>query len=222
LRPHLLEETYEALETIDRGDRAALEEELGDLLLQVLMHAEVGAREETFTLGDVVEHIARKLVRRHPHVFGDATARTAEEVYRNWEALKQAEKPRASILDGVPRTLPALAASQAIQGRARRVGFDWPDLRGPLEKLQEEVAELAGAENQGDREAEFGDVLFTLVNVADRLGVDAEQALRAANEKFRRRFGRLEELARERGLALQSLGLEALDRLWEEAKAEVG
>jgi MazG family protein len=143
-------------------------------------------------------------------------------VYRNWEALKQAEKPRASILDGVPRTLPALAASQAIQGRARRVGFDWPDLRGPLEKLQEEVAELAGAENQGDREAEFGDVLFTLVNVADRLGVDAEQALRAANEKFRRRFGRLEELARERGLALQSLGLEALDRLWEEAKAEVG
>jgi tetrapyrrole methylase family protein/MazG family protein len=222
LRPHLLEETYEALEAIDRGDRAALEEELGDLLLQVLMHAEVGAREETFTLGDVVEHIARKLVRRHPHVFGDATARSAEEVYRNWEALKQAEKPRASILDGVPRTLPALAASHAIQGRARRVGFDWPDLRGPLEKLQEEVAELAGAENQGDREAEFGDVLFTLVNVADRLGVDAEQALRSANEKFRRRFGRLEELARERGLALQSLGLEALDRLWEEAKAEVG
>ena len=222
LRPHLLEEVYEALEAIDRGDWVALEEELGDLLLQVLMHAEVAARAGTFTLADVVEQICRKLVRRHPHVFGDVRAETAEEVYRNWEVLKRAEKPRSSILDGVPRTLPALAASQAIQGRARRVGFDWPDVEGPLEKLREELAELARAEGGGEREAEFGDVLFTLVNVADHLGVDAEQALRVANEKFRRRFGRVEELARERGLDLQALDFGALDRLWEEAKGEVG
>ncbi|GIW13223.1 MAG: MazG family protein [Tepidiforma sp.] len=222
LRPHLLEEAYEALEAIDRGDPAALEEELGDLLLQVLMHAAVAEREGTFALGDVVEHIGRKLVRRHPHVFGDAEAASAEEVYRNWEALKQAEKPRASILDGVPRTLPALAASQAIQGRARRVGFDWPDMEGPLEKLREEVEELTRAGGREGLEEELGDVLFTLVNIADRLGVDAEQALRGANEKFRRRFGRVEELARQRGLGLQGLGLDGLDRLWEEAKASEG
>jgi tetrapyrrole methylase family protein/MazG family protein len=219
LRSHLLEEAYEALEAIDRGDRGGLEEELGDLLLQVLMHTAVAEREGTFALGDVVERITRKLVRRHPHVFGDTEARTAEEVYQNWETLKQAEKPRASILDGVPRTLPALAASQAIQGRARRVGFDWPDIEGPLEKLQEEVAEFARAGAGAEREDEFGDILFTLVNIVDRLGVDAEQALRRANEKFRRRFGDLERVATERGLDLRELDLAGLDRLWDEAKA---
>lgn len=219
LRRHLLEEAYEALEAIDRGDPNALEEELGDLLLQVLMHAAVAEREEEFELADVFEHIARKLIRRHPHVFGDATASSAEEVYRNWEALKQAEKPRESILDGVPRMLPALAASQAIQGRARRVGFDWPGVEGPLEKLAEEIGELARAGDGAGKEEEFGDILFTLVNVADRLGVDAEQALRAANEKFRRRFGGVERLARERGLDLREVDLAGLDRLWEEVKA---
>ncbi|WP_322796915.1 nucleoside triphosphate pyrophosphohydrolase [Tepidiforma sp.] len=222
LRPHLLEEAYEALEAIDRGDAVALEEELGDLLLQVLMHAAVAERDEEFELADVIEHIARKLIRRHPHVFGDATASSAEEVYRNWEALKQAEKPRESILDGVPRTLPALAASQAIQGRARRVGFDWPDVGGPLEKLAEELAELARAGDGAGKEEEFGDILFTVVNVADRLGIDAEQALRSANEKFRRRFGGIERLARERGVDLRELDLAGLDRLWEEVKGLEG
>lgn len=220
LRRHLLEEAYEALEAIDRGDPNALAEELGDLLLQVLMHAAVAEREEEFELADVFEHIARKLIRRHPHVFGDATASSAEEVYRNWEALKQAEKPRESVLDGVPRTLPALAASQAIQGRARRVGFDWPGVEGPLEKLAEEVAELARAGDAANKEEEFGDILFTLVNLADRLGIDAEQALRSANEKFRRRFGAVERLARERGVDLRELDLAGLDRLWEEVKGQ--
>jgi len=161
-------------------------------------------------------------VRRHPHVFGEGEAHTAEEVYRNWEALKQAEKPRTSILDGVPRTLPALAASQAIQGRARRIGFDWPDIDGPLEKLREELGELARAEDGAAREEEFGDILFTLVNIADRLVVNAEQALRRANEKFRGRFGAVERLAAGRGLDLRELDLEALDRLWEEAKGGGG
>lgn len=219
LRPHLLEETYEALEAIDAAEPAALTEELGDVLLQVLMHAEVGAREGTFVLGDIVENIALKLIRRHPHVFGDATATSAEEVYQNWEQLKKAEKTRDSILDGVPRTLPALAASQAIQGRARRVGFDWPDIEGPLEKLREEVDEFARAETAAERLDEFGDIVFVLVNIADHLGIDAEQALRGANAKFRARFGEVERLATARGLDMRELNLEALDTLWDEAKA---
>jgi tetrapyrrole methylase family protein/MazG family protein len=219
LRPHLLEESYEALEAIDNGDPASLTEELGDVLLQVLMHAEVGARNETFVLGDVVEHIARKLIRRHPHVFGDATASSAEQVYQNWEQLKKAEKTRESILDGVPKTLPALAASQAIQGRARRVGFDWPDVDGPLEKLREEIDEFARAASDSERMDEFGDIVFVLVNIADHLGIDAEQALRGANAKFRARFGQVERLAAARDLDLRDLDLAALDALWDEAKA---
>lgn len=219
LRPHLLEESYEALEAIDREDPAALAEELGDVLLQVLMHAEVGSRNETFVLADVVEHIARKLIRRHPHVFGEGTAATADEVYQNWEQLKKAEKPRASVLDGVPESMPALAASQSIQGRARRVGFDWPDVEGPLEKLREEIGEFARAAGASERSDEFGDILFVLVNIADHLGLDAEQSLRGANTKFRRRFGDVEKLATARDLDLRDLDLAALDRLWDEAKA---
>jgi tetrapyrrole methylase family protein/MazG family protein len=219
LRPHLLEESYEALEAIDSGDPEALSEELGDVLLQVLMHAAVAERLDEFAFADITEHIARKLIRRHPHVFGEATANTAAEVYQNWEALKQAEKPRSSILEGVPATLPALAASQAIQGRARRVGFDWPDIDGPLEKLAEEIGEFARAEGPADREDEFGDVLFVVANIAQRLGIDAEQALRGANQKFKRRFGTVEKLAAERHLHLKDLNLAGLDSLWDEAKA---
>ncbi|MGH2633883.1 MAG: nucleoside triphosphate pyrophosphohydrolase, partial [Tepidiformaceae bacterium] len=160
LRPHLLEESYEAIEAIDGGDPARLTEELGDVLLQVLMHSAVANRSGEFTFADVAEHLSRKLIHRHPHVFGDAVADSAEQVYQSWEALKQREKPRESILEGVPATLPALAASQSIQGRARRVGFDWPNIEGPLEKLREEIGELARAADAAEREDEFGDVLF--------------------------------------------------------------
>jgi tetrapyrrole methylase family protein/MazG family protein len=218
LRPHLLEEAYEALEAIDANDPAQLTEELGDVLLQVLMHAAVGKREGTFDYSDVNAAITRKLIRRHPHVFGDTTAANAEEVYQNWEALKQKEKPRTSILDGVPRSLPALAASQSIQGRARRVGFDWPDIEGPLDKLREEIDEFAHAEGAAEREDEFGDVLFVIANIAQRLGIEAEQALRHANEKFRRRFGEVERLAAEEQLDLRDLDITALDALWDRAK----
>lgn len=220
LRPHLLEESYEALEAIDANDPARLVEELGDVLLQVLMHAAVGERLGEFTYADVNEHIARKLIRRHPHVFGEGTAKTAEDVYQNWEALKQQEKPRQSILEGVPASLPALAASQSIQGRARRIGFDWPDIEGPLEKLEEEIGEFARAANAAEREDEFGDVLFVVANIAQRLGIDAEQALRGANAKFRRRFGRLEAIAADEGTDLKSLDLAGLDALWDRAKAD--
>jgi tetrapyrrole methylase family protein/MazG family protein len=218
LRPHLLEEAYEALEAIDAGDADQLAEELGDVLLQVLMHAAVAKREGTFEYSDVNAAIARKLIRRHPHVFGEATAANAEEVYQNWEALKQQEKPRTSILEGVPRSLPALAASQSLQGRARRIGFDWPDIEGPLEKLREEIDEFAHAEGEAEREDEFGDVLFVVANIAQRLGIEAEQALRHANEKFRRRFGEVERLAAEEQVDLRDLDITGLDALWDRAK----
>jgi len=220
LRHHLLEEVYEALDAIDRGDEGLIAEELGDVLLQVVMHAAVGEREGTFSFGDVAEHITRKLIRRHPHVFGEARAESAEQVAQNWEALKQAERPEGSLLDGVPRALPALAASQSIQGRARRVGFDWPDIQGPLEKLVEEVKEFAEAPDADRREDEFGDILFVVANIADRLGIDAEQALRRANEKFRSRFGWLETAARKRQVELSKLSLAELDAMWNEAKTE--
>jgi tetrapyrrole methylase family protein/MazG family protein len=219
LRPHLLEESYEALEAIDSGDLDSLTEELGDVLLQVLMHSAVAERTDEFTFADVSEHIARKLIRRHPHVFGEATASSAEQVTRNWEALKQAEKPKSSILEGVPATLPALAASQSIQGRARRIGFDWPDIEGPLDKLAEEIGEFARADGADEREDEFGDVLFVIANIAQRLDIDAEQALRRANEKFRRRFGTVERLAGEEGLDMKAMDLQELDALWDRAKA---
>ncbi len=221
LRHHLLEESYETLEAIDRGEPAALVEELGDLLLQVLMHAAVGERNGEFTLADVVEGIAEKLIRRHPHVFGEAAGGTAAEVYRNWEAIKQEEKPRASVLEGVPATLPALAQAQSMQGRARRVGFDWPDMDGPIEKLAEEVVEFAHATTAADREAEFGDILFTVAGIAQRLEIDAEQALRGAAGRFRQRFGELERTGRADGVDLHGLtAAELLDR-WERAKASI-
>ncbi len=212
LRKHLLEEAYETLEAIDSGDPARLSEELGDLLLQVLMHVAVADRAGTFALGDVTEHIARKLIHRHPHVFADGAAKTADDVARDWERLKQEEKPRQSVLEGVPGTLPALAAAQTMEGRARSVGFDWPDIEGPLDKLAEEIGEFARAEGAAAREDEFGDILFVIASIGQRLGIDAEQALRGANAKFRRRFGEVERLARERNVS--PLGL------WDEVKRE--
>ena len=219
LRPHLLEEAYELLEAIDAGEGDAIAEELGDVLLQVLMHAAVAERLGEFDFGDVYARIAAKLVARHPHVFADATAETAEDVRESWEVLKQQERPDRPRLEGVPATLPALAESQTIQGRARRAGFDWPDIHGPLEKLAEEIAELALAEDERDREEEFGDVLFVIAHIAATMGVDGEQALRRANGKFRRRFGLVERWANEGSLDLNALDSEALDELWERAKA---
>jgi tetrapyrrole methylase family protein/MazG family protein len=221
LRKYLLEETYETLEALDSGDRAAMAEELGDLLLQIFMHVEVARREGTFSLGDVTGGIGRKLIRRHPHVFASGDARTASEVEQNWEKLKQLEKPDGSALGGVPAGMPALAASQSLQSRARKVGFDWPDIDGPLEKLREEIAEFARAADASEREDEFGDILFVAANIADRLGLDAEQCLRAANRKFRTRFELVEQLAGERGVRLDELQIEGLDALWDEAKARL-
>ncbi len=228
LTPFLIEETYEAVEQIDANSLPGLREELGDILLQVMLHSEIASEEEAFTVADVIEGLVNKLIRRHPHVFGDAEARTAEEVVTRWEVLKSEERQGASLMQGVPPNLPALTYAQRAQGRAANVGFDWPSVDGVLEKVVEEAQELAeanesaGAESTDESRAaiewEFGDLLFSLVNLGRRMDIDAETALRHANRRFVTRFRMMEDTARDRGDNLPSLSLEQMDALWEEAK----
>ena len=221
LRENLLEECYEVLEAIDKEDWPALSEELGDLLLQIVLHAQIAREAGEFELADVLTSINTKLIYRHPHVFGTVKATTLEEVLHNWEALKQAKRGDASALDGVSKQMPALAYSEAVQQRVAQLGFDWKDIDGVFEKLVEEVGEFKQAENQKRKTEEFGDVLFTLVNVARRMGIDSEAALREANERFRSRFAAMEDLCRRRGLTFDKLSFNEQNALWEEAKKEV-
>jgi tetrapyrrole methylase family protein/MazG family protein len=223
LRPYLLEETYEVLDAIDSGNVAALREELGDLLLQVVLQTQIAVDEETFRMPDVIAGITAKIIRRHPHVFGDVSVSSVEDVKRNWDAIKQGErgadaKPRESILDGVPRSTPALAQAEMYGARAARVGFDWPDVSGVLDKIAEELRELAAAADDRAREAEFGDLLLALVNAARWLKIDPESALRAANARWAARFRHMERLARDQGRSLRDLSLDEWDRLWVAAK----
>ena len=230
LRSHLLEEAYEVYDALEAGATPALAEELGDLLLQVVLHAQLAAEAGVFDLTDVEAVLATKIVRRHPHVFGDADAATASDVNRQWERIKADERADAGetpgskgALDGISGSLPALAASQEMQERAANIGYDWPSIDGVLDKVVEEAEELREAETAGDDDGwteEFGDLLFVLVNVARKRGVDAEAAMRAANAKFRRRFGSVERAASARGVTLRELDFEALDDLWDAAKAE--
>jgi tetrapyrrole methylase family protein/MazG family protein len=228
LRNHLLEEAYEVYDALAAGATPALAEELGDLLLQVVLHAQLAAEAGVFDLTDVEATLARKIVRRHPHVFGDAEARTATDVNRQWERIKADERsasgengaaPRGA-LDGVSRSLPALAASQEMQERAANIGYEWPTIEGVLDKVHEELAELRAAATRAEQAEEYGDLLFVLVNVARWEGIEAEAALRSANDKFRRRFASVERQARERGVALKDLSFDELDALWDAAKAE--
>ncbi|XUX00446.1 MAG: nucleoside triphosphate pyrophosphohydrolase [Dehalogenimonas sp.] len=221
VRDSLLEECYEVLEAIDSGDKAELKTELGDLLMQVVFHSKIAAENGDFTIGDVVEGIVTKLIRRHPHVFGDKEAKDAGEVLRRWEDIKKAERPvKKSMLDGVPVAMPALAYSEEVQGRVARVGFDWKDDRGVLDKLDEEIAELKEAATSAEREAEFGDVLFTLVNYARRQGIDAESALRGANHKFADRFKAMENYCSEKGLSFKDLAFDQQNEIWEKVKVQ--
>ena len=244
LRKHLLEEAYEVYDALESGATPALAGELGDLLLQVVLHAQLAAEAGVFDLADVQAAIATKIVRRHPHVFGDAEARTASDVNRQWERIKADERAEAGeapagaaetgeieggagaargALDGISASLPALAASQEMQERAANIGYDWPSLEGVLDKVVEETDELRAAVDDPDPAAwaeEFGDLLFVLVNVARKRGVEAEAAVRAANTKFRRRFASVERQAADRGVALRDLDFTALDQLWDAAKAE--
>jgi tetrapyrrole methylase family protein/MazG family protein len=226
LRNHLLEEAYEVYDALGPGPaRPELAGELGDLWLQVVLHAQLAAEEGIFDLTDVEAAIASKIVRRHPHVFGDAEARTASDVNRQWERIKASEREdergdTRGALDGVSRSLPALAASQEMQERAANIGYDWPSIEGVLDKVTEELGELREATSDAERREEFGDLLMVLVNVGRKQGIEAEAALRAANDKFRRRFAVVERLSAERGVALRDLSFEGLDELWDEAKVE--
>lgn len=221
LRPYLLEETYEVLEALDSEDPDVLSEELGDLLLQIVMHSEMARQAAIFDLGDVTAQIVAKLIRRHPHVFGDLSVNDSGDVLRNWESIKAQERAskgvRTGLLDGVPSSLPALAAAQKIGDKVAKVGFDWPDIDRVWAKLQEELEELRRAAPQ-QRSEEFGDLLFVLARLASWLDIDAESALREASAKFRRRFAACERLAE--GHALQQLSPQQLDALWEQAKRE--
>jgi MazG family protein len=221
LEHYLLEETYELLEAMRSDDPDLHCEELGDLLFQVVFQAQIRADERSFDLADVVDRISDKLVRRHPHVFGDEQATRPEEVARRWEELKQAEGKGG--LEGVPRTLPALMRAEKLGQRAARVGFDWPDLQGPLAKVTEELGELRQAIAAGDRlgtHHELGDLLFAAVNVARHLEVHPEDALRDANARFESRLARVRELSEESGRGLGELSLQELDAFWEQAKRE--
>jgi len=229
LRKHLLEEAYEVYDALETGATPALAGELGDLWLQIVLHAQLAAEAGVFDLADVQAAIATKIVRRHPHVFGDAVARTASDVNRQWERIKADERAEAagatetgvkSALDGISSSMPALAASQEMQERAADLGYDWPTIEGVLDKVAEEAEELRLAVTDAHRAEEFGDLLFALVNVARRHGIEAEAAVRAANAKFRRRFASVERGAAAQGVALRDLDFAALDVLWDAAKAE--
>lgn len=237
LRKYVLEEAYEVAEVLDDWDGSPelaekLAEELGDLLLQVYLQAEIADEEDFFHLGDVYQAITTKLIRRHPHVFGEVTVRDAAHVIRNWEVIKREERAargedvhQESRLRGVPKSAPALYQAYELGRKAAKAGFVWPDVAGVLDKIAEEAAELAAAVGSGDKaaqSAELGDLLFVLARLADALGVQPEDALHAANRRFRRRFEAMEEAARERGRLLDSLSLDEWLSLWADAKRQVG
>jgi tetrapyrrole methylase family protein/MazG family protein len=225
LRPNLIEEAYEAVEAVDRGlesgDWSALTEELGDLMMNMVLHAQIASEADQFWLEDVFRAINAKLVRRHPHVFGDVVVGDAEEVVRNWDRIKRAEKggrEGASRLGEVPASLPALARAQTLGRRARRAGFEWTSAEGAWAKLEEELAELRAAATEPERNEELGDVLWMVTTLASYLGVDAEESLREATQKFARRFRSMERLAAERGDDFAALGVDRQLELWQRVK----
>ncbi len=224
LKPFIVEEAYEVVDAIDRGERAALREELGDFLLQVVFVAEITREEGSFDIYDVVTAIHDKLVHRHPHVFGDVEAKDAEQVLVNWEKLKNEERKaeNKSVLAGVPQSLPALLKASRLTEKAGRVGFDWRRAEDVFAKIDEEIGELHEAIEEKDQKKihdEIGDLLFSIANIARKLDVNAEEALQSANRKFMRRFESMESAVRSRGHNLDQLTLEQMDALWDEAKA---
>lgn len=223
LRPYLLEEAYEVLAALDAEDPQEMQEEFGDLLLQIVLHAQIAEEYGEFTMADVLRSIHTKIVYRHPHVFGGLNLEQASDVLLNWERLKEQERAakgdaETSLLDGVALALPALVQAEQYQKRASRVGFDWPEVKGVLDKVDEELAEVNAANNHDDREDEIGDLLFAVVNLARWYGVDPESALRAANQRFRKRFAYIEKRARQQARSVSDLNLDEMEALWQEAK----
>ncbi len=226
LKPYLIEEAYEVLDAIESNDPEKLKEELGDLMLQAVFHAEIAKEKGEFDIYDVILFLCNKLIYRHPHVFGDLKVKDAEEVLKNWEKLKQREKNhKGSVLDGVPEQLPALIQAYRLQEKASKVGFDWEDVEGVKAKVEEEWKELLEAMAKKDKtgiEEELGDLLFAIANLARFLGIDPESALRGCNRRFKERFKFIEARLREEGKKPEEVDLSYLDRLWEEAKEKVG
>lgn len=224
IRSNFIEETYEAIEAIDNGDKSLLKEELGDVLLQVALHTEMEREQGVFDMNDVCDDICKKLIIRHPHVFGDLSAANVNEALSNWDAVKMKTKAQTTYteaMQSVSRALPSLMRAEKIQRKAAKVGFEWDDVGGALEKLEEECGELKAAAVNGsesERHEELGDVLFSVVNVARYLGVDSERALYDSCDKFINRFSMVEKLAQERGIDMKSASLEELDALWDEVK----
>ena len=222
LRKHLLEESYETIAAIDSGDFNSMREEFGDLLLQIVLQAQIANEEGQFNIYQVILGIHSKIIRRHPHVFGDLKLEGVEGVLANWEKLKEQERGKKKdgkgLLDGVPVALPALGQAQEYQDRAARVGFDWPEIEGVLDKVKEEIEEIKNAETDFELASEIGDLFFALVNVARWKNVDAESALRGTNRKFKQRFGYIEQETRKEGRNLSDLTLEEMDVLWNRAK----
>ncbi len=221
LKPYLLEETYEVLNAIDSKQDKDLEEELGDLLLQIVFHAQIASEQGRFTIDDVAGTIVDKLIRRHPHVFGDTKVSSSEEVLENWEEIKKREG-KESVLDGVPESLPALLKARRIQEKAKRVGFDWDSIQGAFEKVLEEFQELkdaVGRRKKKDIEDEFGDILFSIVNISRFMEIDAEDSLRKTINKFKERFQYIEKKVKKIGKKpLKNYSIQELDLLWEESK----
>ncbi|HRI27819.1 MAG TPA: nucleoside triphosphate pyrophosphohydrolase [Chitinophagales bacterium] len=220
LRPLTIEETYELVDAITNGDVKAMKEELGDLLLHIVFYAKIGEERQNFTIESIITDLCQKLIRRHPHIYGNTEVKDEEEVKRNWEKMKLAEGKK-SVLEGVPVSLPALAKSVRIQEKARKVGFDWETPEQVWHKVQEELQEFTQALQTGSAEeqtGEFGDVLFALVNYARFVDIDPETALEKTNKKFVYRFKKMEEMARIQGVNLYDLTLEQMDLLWNEAK----
>lgn len=226
LKPYLIEEAYEAMEALEDGSSEAMVEELGDLLFQIVFHARIGWERGEFAMADILQRVTQKMVRRHPHVFGDRTVSSSKEALAQWEAIKQSEAagdgPRRSVLDGVPRSLPAMLRAQRVQVKAARVGFDWNSAEPAWTKVREEIRELDEALGRGDSariQEEMGDLFFSLVNVARLLGMDAEDCLQQAVQKFRRRFSEMETEIAASGARLSDTPLEALDCVWAAVKA---
>ncbi len=230
LKPMLIEEAYEVLHALDAGDPEELKEELGDLLFQVIFHARIAQEQGEFDMADVIDRSHEKMVRRHPHVFGDADLKSAVDVLKNWEDIKAAEKgiqsslhpeSNKSLLDGIPSKLPALHRAYQITAKASRVGFDWPQLEDLLSKMGEEASELADAHSRHDSKKiidEVGDMLFVAANIARFLGIDPETALQRSNDKFSRRFRYVESAIKEQGREIRNVSLSEMDALWEDAK----
>lgn len=224
IKKNLIEETYETIEAINKNDPAMLREELGDVLMQVVFHTQMEAEKGVFDIDDVADENCKKLIERHPHVFGEVNVNSVDDVLTNWDAIKRktkGQKSTSEAIDSVPRELPALMRATKIQSKAAKAGFDWDDVTGALDKLSEEIAELKEAIADGEKEhinEELGDVIFSAVNVSRFVDVDAEESLTDATDKFVGRFKTVERLAREKGIDMTASDIETLDRLWDEAK----